>query len=349
MVHKRVHRKRDGRELLLYSWAPLEDPPLPEPEEAPAPSSHLRYHPLRRAWAVYTPHRQGRTFLPPEEHCPLCPSRPGGFPTEIPFPRFQVAVFQNRFPAFVETPPAPPSLPVPTAPAWGRCEVVVYTPRHTGSLATLSHEERLLLLWALRDRYQALYALEGVRFVMPFENRGEAIGVTLHHPHGQIYAYPFVPPLLEREAEAFREGPVLLELLPHLGPYAVDREGGFLAFVPPFAHFPYEVWVVPEAFHPGLWTLSEGEMEALARLLGRTVARLDALFGEPMPYVMLFHAAPKGEEAHFHFHVEFLPVLRDKGRRKYLAGTELGAGAFTVDVLPEEAARRLRETGLGPF
>lgn len=115
----------------------------------------------------------------------------------------------------------------------GRCEVVVYTPAHTGSLATLTEEERLLLAWAWRDRYEALYALPGVRFVMPFENRGEAVGVTLHHPHGQIYAYPFVPPVLERESQAFRERPVLLRLFPSLGPYVVDEEEGFLAFVPP--------------------------------------------------------------------------------------------------------------------
>ncbi len=342
-IHKRVHRKGDGRELILYSLDPLEEAPLPEPQgEAWAPAPHLRYHPLRGEWVVYTPHRQGRTFLPPKALCPLCPSAPGR-PTEIPFARFQVAVFENRFPALVPGPPSPPQgLPVPAAPAEGRAEVVVYTPRHEGSLATLGEEERLLLLWALRDRYEALLALPQVRFVMPFENRGEAMGVTLHHPHGQIYAYPFLPPALAREAQAFREGPVLLDLLPHLAPYQVDREEGFLAFVPPFARFPYELWLAPTGFHPGLWTLSEEEMAALARLLGRAVARLDALFGEPMPYTMVFHAAPKGEEATFHFHVEFYPIRRARDRLKYLAGTELGAEAYTVDVLPEEAAQALK-------
>ncbi len=187
------------------------------------------------------------------------PSREGGFPTEIPFPSFQVAVFENRFPSFVEeAPPPPEGLPVPAGEALGRCEVVVYTPSHTGSLATLGEEERLLLAWAWRDRYQALYALPGVRFVMPFENRGEAVGVTLHHPHGQIYAYPFIPPVLERESQAFRERPVLQELFPSLKPYVVDEEEGFWAFVPPFARYPFEVWVVPLEHHPGLWSFSEG-------------------------------------------------------------------------------------------
>ena len=341
--YKRLHRKKDGRELFLYGLMPLEGPPLPEDAEPFRPAPHLRYHPLRGEWVVYAAHRQGRTFLPPKEHCPLCPSREGGFPTEIPFPSFQVAVFENRFPSFVEeAPPPPEGLPVPAGRALGRCEVVVYTPAHTGSLATLTEEERLLLAWAWRDRYEALYALPGVRFVMPFENRGEAVGVTLHHPHGQIYAYPFVPPVLERESQAFRERPVLLSLFPSLGPYVVDEEEGFLAFVPPFARYPFEVWVAPVERHPGPWTFSEGEMAAFARLLGRVVARYDALFGEPFPYVMVFHAAPLGEEATFHFHVEFYPPRRTRDKLKFLAGTELGAGTFVVDALPEETAKALR-------
>ncbi len=342
--YKRTHRKPDGRELILYTLFPHTEDPLPELEEPLAPAPHLRYHPLRGEWVVYAAHRQGRTFLPPKEHCPLCPSRPGGFPTEIPFRDFQVAVFQNRFPALIPDPPLPPEgLPVPVAPGKGRCEVVVYTPAHQGSLATLGESDRLLLLWALRDRYEALRAMPGVRFVMPFENRGEAVGVTLHHPHGQIYAYPFFPPILEREAQAFRRGPVLQELFPHLKPYRVDEEGEFLAFVPPFARYPFEVWLAPLGFHPGPWTFSEGEMQAFARLLGRTVARYDALFDEPFPYVMVFHAAPLGEEKTFHFHVEFYPPKRARDKLKYLAGTELGAGSFVVDVLPEDTARLLRE------
>ena len=341
---KHIHRKRDGRALYLYGLTPPETSPLPELEETLAPAPHLRWHPLRGEWVVYAAHRQERTFLPPREHCPLCPSREGGFPTEIPFRDFQVAVFENRFPSFLpHPPPAPQGLPVPGEAALGRCEVVVYTPKHTGSLATLSEEERRLLVEVWVDRYLELYALEGVRFVMPFENRGEAGGGTLHHPHGQIYAYPFLPPVLERESEAFRKGPVFQELFPSLGPYTVDQEEGFLAFVPPFARYPYEVWIAPLNRHPGPWTFSREEVEAFARLLGRVVARYDALYQEPFPYVMVFHASPKGEEAHFHFHVEFYPPKRARDRLKYLAGTELGAGTFVVDAFPEETAQRLKQ------
>ncbi len=336
--------KKDGRILWLYGYAPYAFTPLPEGQDAPKPHAHLRWHPLREQWVVYAAHRQGRTFLPPKEHCPLCPSRPGGLPGEIPFEDFEIAVFENRFPALSTASEAPPGdLPIPTARAEGACEVVVYTPEHQGSLAALSQAKRELLVRVWIERYLDLSARSGIRYVMPFENRGEQVGVTLHHPHGQIYSYPFIPPVPGREARSFGRRPVLLELIPELGPYMVFADQHVLAFVPPFAHYPYEVWIAPRAFHPGPWTFSDAEIESFARALGQVVARLDKLFSRAMPYVMVLHAAPKGKEEYFHFHVEFYPYLRDKQKMKYLAGTELGAGIFAVDVLPEEAAKALRE------
>lgn len=346
-MHRRDHHKADGRRLLLFGAAPHTLAPEAE-AEAPAPAHpHLRWHPLREEWVAYAPHRQERTFLPPAEVCPLCPTRPGGPPTEIPFADFEVAVFENRFPAFVAAPPAPPApeaSPARTAPADGSCEVVVYTSAHTGSLGTLSQERRELLLRVWTDRYRELYARDAVRFVMPFENRGEAVGVTLHHPHGQIYAYPFVPPVLRREAAAFSQGTILQDLLARLDArHVVEADDAVVALTPPCARFPYELWVVPRRRHPGPWTFDDGEVSSFARALGRTVTRYDALFDRPFPYVMALHAAPKGEEDRFHFHAEFYPALRGPDRLKYLAGTELGAGTFTVDILPEEAARALRD------
>ncbi|MDR7486073.1 MAG: galactose-1-phosphate uridylyltransferase [Armatimonadota bacterium] len=343
-MHTRVYRKADGRRLLLYGTAPHTLAPLPEGAPAPVAQPHLRWHLLRGEWVIYAAHRQERTFLPPAEVCPLCPSRPGGEPTEIPFEDFEVAVFENRFPALVPGPPAPPALAVETAPAGGACEVVVYTAAHTGSLATLPQERRELLLRVWADRCQDLFAREAIRSVMPFENRGEVVGVTLHHPHGQIYAYPFVPPVLQREAAAFRQRSVLEDLLAHAGDaYLVDGHDAAVALAPPCARFPYEVWVVPRRRHAGPWTFDEAEVAGFAAVLGRVVARYDALFAQPFPYIMVLHAAPRGEEQYFHFHAEFYPLLRAPGRLKYLAGTELGAGAFTVDVLPEEAAAALRQ------
>jgi UDPglucose--hexose-1-phosphate uridylyltransferase len=343
----RDHRKADGRYLLLYGTTLHTGRPLTEAAAERARESHLRWHPLRGEWVMYAPHRQERTFLPSEAVCPLCPSRPGGPPTEIPFEDFEVAVFENRFPALTIPPGSLPSPPVEVAPAVGACEVVVYAPAHRGSLATLAPERRELLLRVWAHRYQALYAHEAVQCVMPFENRGEIVGVTLHHPHGQIYAYPFVPPVLQAEAAAFRREPVLSNLVARAGaPYVVEEDGETLALAPPFGRFPYEIWVFPRDVRPGPWTLDDAEVASMARMLGRTAARYDALFGRPMPYVMALHAAPKGEERSFHFHVEFYPFLRAAERQKYLAGTEVAAGAFTVDVLPEEAARTLRQIAL---
>lgn len=338
----RRYRKADGRALLLYGAAPHEPAIRHADEPAPTAHPHLRWHPLRDEWVIYATHRQERTFLPPTESCPLCPTRPDGPPTEIPFHHFEIAVFENRFPALVPDPPPPPTLPVDAARAEGACEVVVYTATHSGSLATLAPDRRELLVRVWSHRYRELYARQSIRCVMPFENRGEAIGVTLHHPHGQVYAYPFVPPVLGREAAAFRQRPVMDGILAAVD-YTVDEDDATVTVAAPFARFPYEVWVIPRRRHPGPWTFDAGEVRSLARALGRVVARYDALFAKAAPYVMALHAAPKGEDEHFHFHVEFYPLLRTADRLKYLAGTELGAGAFTVDVLPEDAARTLRQ------
>ncbi|MBM3470966.1 MAG: galactose-1-phosphate uridylyltransferase [Armatimonadetes bacterium] len=345
-MHTRAFRKADGRRLILYGTAAHTLRQQSEGSSASENPSHLRWHPLREEWVAYAAGRQERTFLPPAEFCPLCPTHPGGPPTEIPFEDFEIAVFENRFPAFADQPGPLPEIhaePVETAPALGACEVVVYTPEHIGSLGTLGQERRELLVRVWAQRYHDLYEREDVRFVMPFENRGEAVGVTLHHPHGQIYAYPFVPPVLQVEAAAFRREPVLRNLLARAGNRCIVEEDDAAAvIVPPFARFPYETWAIPKRAQPGPWTLDNTEVSALAHALGRVVSRYDALFARPFPYVMVLHAAPKGEEAHFHFHVEFYPVMRGPDRLKYLAGTELGAGTFTADILPEDAARALR-------
>lgn len=341
---KRIHVKPGGRALSLYGWRPQDRPAAAEMEPEAPPQPHLRWHPLRGEWVAYASHRQERTFKPPPEFCPLCPSRAGGILGEIPFEDFEIAVFENRFPAF-HPDAAPPAeeRPTATAPARGLCEVVVYSAAHSGSLASLTPERRDLLVRVWADRYRDLLGREGVRFVMPFENRGEEVGVTLHHPHGQIYAFPFVPPAVEKAVAAFREGPVLLDLRGRAGDaYDIAGDDRSVAFVPPFARFPHEVWVMPRAFHPGPWTFSDAEFASFGAVLGAVVARYDALFGRPMPYIMTLYAAPGGEEDHFHFHAQFYPYLRTAERLKYLAGCEQGAGTFLVDGLPEEMAERLR-------
>ena len=200
----------------------------------------------------------------------------------------------------------------------------------------------MLLLEALIDRYQALHA-DGAAYVMPFENRGEQVGVTLPHPHGQIYSFPFVPAPQAAAARAFAEGyDLTADHAGWGGRFDVASAGGVAAFCPPFARFPYETWITPTRRCPGPWAMTGDEIEALATLLGDVPRRLDALFGAPMPYMMSFQAAPGGESAGFQFTVQFYPILRDAGRLKYLASVEQFTGVFTVDVVPEAAAERLR-------
>jgi UDPglucose--hexose-1-phosphate uridylyltransferase len=167
--------------------------------------------------------------------------------------------------------------------------------------------------------------------------------VTLHHPHGQLYAFPFVPPVVKPMVEAFRRDSVLERLMDRSGAlYETDGDANAAAFVPPSARFPFELWIAPRPRAPGPWALDAAQMDSLAAMLQRSLRRLDALFSRPMPYILLLYAAPKGEEAHFHGHIQILPFLRSAERLKYLAGCEQGAGTFLADMLPETMAERLR-------
>ena len=342
--HLRHHTKADGRSLRLYGRSAHSLAPTNDLEPVPPPTPHLRWHPLRAEWVGYATHRQERTFKPPAEYCPLCPVAAGGFPGEIPFAEYEVAVFDNRFPAFHLNAPAAPNLPVRAAPGTGACEVLVYTSDHHGSLGALPLDRRALVVQAWIDRYRDLLAHDDIVFVMPFENRGEAVGVTLHHPHGQIYAFSFLPPVVEKMVAAFREAPVLETLRNDAGTaYDIGGNERCVAFVPPFARFPFESWIAMRAFHPGPWTFDADDIVSLADLIGRVVTGYDRLFGAAMPYIMVLYAAPKGEELRFPFHIQFLPFQRSADKLKYLAGCEQGAATFLADVAPEAMADRLRE------
>ena len=199
-MHRVELAKPDGRKLWLYADAPMADlgaAPSPFSEALPG-RPHLRWHPLRGEWITYAAYRQDRTFLPPPEYNPLAVTRDPAHPTELPTGDWQVAVFDNRFPSLALDAGTPPESIVPTAPGTGKCEVVVFTQDATTSLGALplARIELLLQVWA--DRCEALGALPGIDYVLPFENRGAEVGVTLHHPHGQLYAYPQVPPVPAR-------------------------------------------------------------------------------------------------------------------------------------------------------
>lgn len=293
--------------------------------------------------------------MPPENYCPLCPTQPGGFPTEIPLPSYDIVVFENKFPSLSPAPPSPAvegSMLMPVLPAAGVCEVVCYTDDHDSTFAELpsSQVRKLTRVW--RDRYMALSEREGIAYVFIFENKGKEIGVTLTHPHGQIYAYPYIPPVAARELASERSHheasgrPLMGDWLAEevgSGKRVVAKAGRFVAIVPFFARYPYEVWVAPTEHLTSLAQMSPADLDALGELLSVVAKKLDRLFGFSMPYIMCMHQEPTIPGYGFTwFHVEFYPPYRTATKLKYLAGSEAGAGAFINDTLPEETAERLR-------
>ena len=342
-VHRRQFTKLDGRDIFLYGLKSHTEMPLRQEDGEVAKGGELRWHPLRQEWNVYAPHRQNRTFKPSQANDPLAPSRPGGPVTEIPFSNFELAVFENKFTSLHADAPQPvPAADIKMARAKGRCDVVVYGPDATGNLSSIGQDKRRLLLSTWIDRYETLYG-DGYKFMMPFENRGDEVGVTLHHPHGQIYAFPFVPTVQRQAVNAFAEGYDLSDDIKACeADYKVTDAGGMVAWCPPYARFPYEVWIAPRERKAGPWLFDETEQDSFAHLLGDITRRYDELFQRPTPYMLSLHAAPAGSEENFHFTAQFYPLLRAPNRVKYLASVEQSTGVFTVDVMPEVAAKTLR-------
>lgn len=351
--------KEDGRALYFYAFArPLPDVQEPDGKGAAqvVGASSMRWHPLLEQWVVTAAHRQERTYKPPKAYCPLCPTQPGAFPTEVPASEFEIVVFENRFPSFHPEPLAPETRGNelhPVQPARGACEVVLYSQDHEMSLPEMSleHIERLVRVWT--DRYVELSAREGVEYVLIFENRGEAVGVTLHHPHGQIYAFPYLPPIPARELETGRRHfertgrclvcDVVADELQ--GPRLLRDDERFVAYVPFFARYPFEVHIASKRHLPSLAEMDGDDQISLARAIKWVVGTYDHLFGFPLPYIMAMHQGPTGRAEHpaAHFHIEFYPLNRTADKLKYLAGVESGAGTFITDMTPEEQARKLLE------
>ena len=330
--------------LHLYGREPHSLPLRSESNDDIAQGGEIRHHPLRNEWNVYAAHRQNRTFKPSAADDPLAPTRLGGQETEIPFEDYEQSIFENKFAAFHPSASDAAALPgIGTEPAKGACDVVVYAPDATGSLHTVGEDRRQVLIAALIDRYETLFNA-GCNYVLPFENRGDEVGVTLHHPHGQIYGFERIPEIQQRAIDAFAGGYDLAsEIEAALPDYGLGEQGGVAAFVPRFARFPYEVWIAPRIRREGPWDCVDEELEGIAYWLGEITRRYDALFKQPAATMMAFHAAPRDGSAHYHFTVQFYPLLRAPGRQKYLASVEQHTGTFTVDVMPEDAAATLRK------
>ncbi|WP_339152965.1 galactose-1-phosphate uridylyltransferase [Streptomyces sp. F41] len=343
-MKKTVTRLADGRELIYYDSvdSTVRNAVDRRTLDAVSTSSEIRHDPLLGDAVAIASHRQGRTYHPPADACPLCPTRDGRL-SEIPDSHYDVAVFENRFPSL--------------AGDSGRCEVVCFTSDHDASFADLTEEQAALVLAAWTDRTAALGALDQVTQVFCFENRGAEIGVTLGHPHGQIYGYPFVTPrteLMLRSAARHRAehgGNLFDDVVAREekdGSRIVLATDDWIAHVPYAAHWPYEVHLHPRRRVPDLLALDEAARAEFPRVYLELLRRFDRIFGPgepPTPYISAWHQAPFGiaGREEFALHLELFTIRRTSGRLKFLAGSESGMGVFINDVPPEAAARRLRE------
>ena len=311
--------------------------------------AELRYNPFLDDYVIVASHRQNRPQMP-QDYCPFCPGS-GRVPET-----YTVLAYGNDFPALSLTPPPEPPVGnafFQTRPAYGKCEVILYTSEHQGSLSSLSGIQagELVELWV--ERFLALSADPKLKYILIFENRGEAVGVTIPHPHGQIYGYSYLPKKIALECASIErynreKGRCLYcELLENElvdGRRVLFRNRFFTVFVPFFAAYPYEVFVLPTAHRRTIAELTPEERSALAETLCQVCGMYDHLFGFSFPYMMCVESAPvnTGAEYDYHFHVEFFPPMRSADKFKMNASSETGVLAHCNPTAPEEKAEELR-------
>jgi UDPglucose--hexose-1-phosphate uridylyltransferase len=286
----------------------------------------------------------------PENWCPFDPGS-GRVPDQ-----FDVLIYPNDFAAFrLDSEPFAPRTDLfAKTGARGSCDVVIYHPEHKLAPSQLSgeHWRKVVDVWA--RRHAELAARPDIQYVHIFENTGVAIGVTMPHPHGQIYAFPFIPPLIERELSAasdyFRERRECIYCR-ILGDELADatrlvtQNQDFVAFVPFFARWPNEIQICARRHFGSLNELEDAEASNLAAIIKKVRMKYDNVYGFPMPLMMMLRQSPtQGEHRYFHFHIDFYPIQRSATKLKYLAAVESGAGTFLNDTVAEQKARELRET-----
>jgi UDPglucose--hexose-1-phosphate uridylyltransferase len=308
----------------------------------------LRWNPQLGEWVIVSPLRAGRPFQDKEQKCPFCP---GGPETDG---DWNVLTLDNKYPAL-----SPESGVVPLnenvvmdAPGYGFSKVILLSSNHEEQVERMSDTQLERVFKEYLEVFRELDSAEGISYVVEFENRGQAIGVSLEHPHAQVYALPFIPPKLERELEQSRtfwerdETCLICKMLENelksLESRIITETENFVSLVPFSARLPYEVHIYPRAHVPSLLELEDSLLE-LGQIVRDTVLRYSRVFDENA-YVMVFHTRPScGEHPYWHFHVEFYPPWRNHIQLKYLAGMELGVGTYTNDSVPEVTARELRE------
>ncbi|MDR7183595.1 UDPglucose--hexose-1-phosphate uridylyltransferase [Microbacterium trichothecenolyticum] len=367
-VVKRPTRLADGRELIYYDDPETTlgpDRAVDARDLAPRPeTATMRRDVLTGDWVSVAAARQNRAFLPPAHLDPLSPQTPTN-PSEIPS-LYDVAVFENKSPSFgpalaVAHGDAPAGIDAPrdlddlvapglgrTRTSVGRCEVVCFSPEHSGSFGSLSATRARTVIEAWADRTAALSALPGIEQVFPFENRGEAIGVTLPHPHGQIYAYPYITPrTTSLLASIDREGPDLFSRIlefERAGDRVILEGEHWTAFVPFAARWPIEIHLLPHRHVADFAETTDAERDELAPLYLRLLRGVDALYDTPTPYIAAWHQAPvhRGRDS-ARLHLQLTSPRRAADKLKFLAGSEAAMGAWIGDVPPETAAAKLRD------
>lgn len=312
--------------------------------------AELRWNPFIEDWVMVASHRQDRPQMP-KNMCPFCPGS-GKVPDE-----YDVMMYPNDFPALSTDPPDPDDVSndfFKTQPAYGTCEVILYSSKHNASLCELSvtHMEKLVGLWI--DRYTALSADPNVKYVFIFENRGEVVGVTMPHPHGQIYAYSFLPKKIDIELDALDQYEKKTSKCLHcenlkrefeFGKRIVFENDSFVLFLPFHSEYPYGIQITSKRHFGSIADMTGGERNDLSEMLIVSTGTLDSLFDTQFPYMMCFHNEPVnlGRKTNWHLHIEMFPPMRSDKKQKFNASSETGAWAHCNPTSPEEKAKELRE------
>jgi UDPglucose--hexose-1-phosphate uridylyltransferase len=358
----------DGRELFYFDEPDTRVDRTKEIDRrdlSPAhTSSTMRRDRILDEWVTIAGHRQSRTYLPPDDECPLCPSTSTHL-SEIPASDYDVVVFENRFPSFASTSLIDEPQPAAsngntgvfvTAPGFGRCEVVCFTSDHDAAFSSLEPARVRTVIDAWVDRTEELSRIPEVEQVFCFENRGAEIGVTLGHPHGQIYGYPYVTPRSRRMMTSAREHhdqtgrnlfADVLAAETQSGERVVAQSAHWTAFVPFAARWPMEVHLYPNRQAPDLPSLTDDERNDLSHIYLEVLRRMEGVHDDSLPYIAAWHQAPvRSDRDLAYLHLEVFSIRRAPGKLKYLAGSESAMGAFVNDVLPEEAAKLLRAVAI---
>lgn len=368
---KKTRQLADPRDL-PYRFAPYLDA---DGNEVPYAAPQMRRDPLTGDWIPMATARMNRpiTIGPGATATgnPLA-ARKLGDPYqdgEVPDTDYNVVVFENRFPSMVQVPGVlNETVEVDDDPLWlqrpasGRCEVICFDPNEHGLPADLPVERLRTVVEAWAFRTAELSAIDGLEQIYVFENHGQEIGVSLAHPHGQIYAYPFIAPKLEQElkhTEAYHErtgGNLLADIMRaeiDAGERVIMRNGSWVAYVPAAARWPLEVHVQPLRDVRTLDELDDHERWDLAQMYSQLLKRGNMFFdtgdgkGMDLPYIAAWHQAPVHDPrgGHYRLNLQFFSFRRAANKIKYLAGSESGMAAWVSDTTPELIAQRFHELG----